>query len=124
MTYNELSDEQKKVFDHLVASVKHRLDAIESLGSSEAIRQHLAANGFKGFRWSQAACPIANFLGHGLPVTLMVDDFKVAVRNTFRSTASLSIDPDSPVLSFIIAFDGGEYPELVLPRFPKEEESE
>ena len=89
--------------------------AIESLNTSdEEIAKRFQELGITGDRYSGLTCPIANFVRSQIPVELRSNGYNyVCATPNYIYVGSDSAELPKPAKQFILAFDAGEFPQLI-----------
>lgn len=108
----------------LRVKVTEWLEELKSLGSPDAIATHFESIGIKGKTGESSACPVAVYVNNKLAELVMTGDVPadshatvgatwVTVYNPDNSYACYDVELPAVVVTFVINFDGREYPNLI-----------
>jgi hypothetical protein len=82
--------------------VQEKLDKLGQMDPNE-IAGFFKCEGVKGYRMIESCCPVANYLD---------SDGEYSVYNTSVESVNGSYDLPDSVMTFVVDFDNGWYPEL------------
>lgn len=89
--------------------------ALRSLGDNpEEIATHLQLGGWLGLRYDSGACPVARYLATVLPNATGAEVGRYDASIHFVYEPDVEADLPGAVTDFIVAFDEGTYPELIV----------
>ena len=93
----------------MTTKIERLLDNLESLGSPNAIAEFLRLQGCRGRRGDAFKCPVATYITQNTGAQQLLIS-----KPLWTTIAETGITPPT-VGQFVAMFDGGDYPDLVVP---------
>jgi hypothetical protein len=108
-------DEIERALAELIEIIRPYINVLSGFETAEEIRAFLAKEGVTGRTYESESCPVAEYLRakSGFKVTVGYTKISACSTIPLLHLATLGV-PTPAMVDFIINFDQGDYPELLV----------